>query len=408
MKELHHALLEDERIVLESVFWSGAPSRHELIGSTGFSKTKLNAVVSNLILSGWLQEGEFQDSRGGRPPLGLKLVPDLGYLIGVDLGATGVDVVLANLALEPIATKHADTNVRNGPGTVMPIISKLIGQLLTDHQLEPSSVLSIGFGVPSPVEFETGVLVSPISMAGWEGFSLRDYFDSSFDVPVVVDNDVNVMALGELWAQRTSNTSSHHRENLVVLKLGTGIGAGIIAHGEIYRGADGAAGDIGHNCVDPNGPRCLCGNFGCLEVWAGSPAIIRAATEAAQSDPSSMLAELLEQKGELTLEDVGLASRNGDVAANTIIQDAGSRIGQVVASLVNFFNPSKILIAGRTARTGPLMLSSIRQSVYARSLPLSTRTLRIDYTRLNEDSGTRGTCALALLHAIRSPETTSN
>jgi predicted NBD/HSP70 family sugar kinase len=415
VRELLQNLQADERIILESVFWAGTPSRHELLLSTGFSKTKLNEAVANLIASGWLEEGELQDSRGGRPPLGLSFAPKLGYVIGVDLGATRVDVILSNVALEPIEVCHASIDVRSGPGTVMPMISKLIADLLESHHLEPDQVLSLGFGMPSPIEFETGILINPILMAGWEGFSLRDYFASSLEVPVAVDNDVNVMALGELWHTRINAPAQDRHENFLVVKLGTGIGAGIVARGEIYRGADGAAGDIGHNCVDPHGPRCVCGNFGCLELWAGANSIIQSATEAGRNAQSPAIAILLEKNGLLrkpyllekpgiTIEDVARAAREGDHASNEIIQDAGSRIGQVLAGLVNFFNPARILIGGRVARIGPLMLSSIRQSVYARSLPLSTRALRIDYTRLGNESGMRGACALALLEAIRRPD----
>jgi predicted NBD/HSP70 family sugar kinase len=415
VRELLRSLQSDERIILEAVLWAGVPSRHELLLSTGFTKTKLNEAIANLIASGWLEEGELQDSRGGRPPLGLRLAASLGYVIGVDLGATGVDVILSDLALEAIEVRHADTDVRHGPGTVMPVISRLIAELLETHHLKPNQVLSLGFGIPSPIEFETGVLINPILMAGWEGFSLRDYFASSLDVPVAVDNDANVMALGELWHTRTNASNPDRRENFLIIKLGTGIGAGIVARGEIYRGADGAAGDIGHNCVDPHGPRCVCGNFGCLEVWAGANSIIQSATDAGRNAQSPAIAVLLEKNGLLrkpyllekpgiSIEDVARAAREGDHASNEIIQDAGSRVGQVLAGMVNFFNPARILIGGRVARIGPLMLSSIRQSVYARSLPLSTRALRIDYTRLGDESGMRGACALALLEAIRRPE----
>jgi predicted NBD/HSP70 family sugar kinase len=200
------------------------------------------------------------------------------------------------------------------------------------------------------------------------------------------------MALGELWHHRTNAPTSSRSENFVVVKLSAGIGAAIIAQGDIYRGTDGAAGDIAHICVDPNGQRCVCGNVGCLEMLAGAQAIVRAATEA-----------LGKQANELTIQDVGTAALDGDIAANEIIHRAGSAIGQVLAATVNLLNPSRIFIGGEVAQISPLLLASIRQSVYSKSLPLSTRQLRIDYTRLGERSGLYGAAALAVLSSIRTP-----
>jgi predicted NBD/HSP70 family sugar kinase len=274
--------------------------------------------------------------------------------------------------------------------------------LLEERNLKPERLLGIGVGVPGPVEFASGLLISPPLMPGWEGFSLREHFAPSFPSPVYVDNDVNLMAIGELWhARRTNPTILKSGDHMIVLKLGTGIGAGIIAGGEVYRGADGAAGDVGHICVDPSGPRCHCGNFGCLEAMAGAPAIVKAAIEAGREGRSEAFASLLSQGAPITTFEVARAAREGDEAANAIIQQAGALVGQMLASLVNFFNPSRILIGGGVAHLGPLMLASIRQSVYGRSLPLSTRKLRIDYTRLGDDSGQRGATALALLEVLR-------
>ena len=396
------SLQDDESRVLQAVFWSGSASRHDLAGLTGYSKTKLNGLVGSLIDDGWLSDGAPRDSSGGRRPAGLELSGGLGYLVGVDLGATSVDIMLSDANLRPLATRHAEIDVRRGPGPVMARVSKDIEALLAESQVRPELLRGIGVGVPGPVEFETGLLISPPIMPGWEGFSLREHFAAAFDAPVFVDNDVNVMALGELWhARTTAATPGARDENWIVVKLGTGIGSGIIAHGDIYRGADGSAGDVGHVCVDPQGPRCHCGNFGCLEAMAGAPAIARAAEQAARDGLSPFFAARLQEAGVLDTRDVARAAREGDPAANAIIQEAGGRVGAMLASMVNFFNPSRILIGGGVAHVGPLMLASIRQSVYGRSLPLSTRKLRLDYTRLGDTAGLRGATALALVEVLR-------
>jgi len=203
------------------------------------------------------------------------------------------------------------------------------------------------------------------------------------------------MALGELWRlQRTL-------PNFLVIKVGTGIGCGVVCHGEVYRGANGSAGDVGHICVDPDGPRCHCGNLGCVETMAAGPAIARLAVEAAQTGRSAMLAERLAEQGQLAPEDVGRASRAGDAAANSIVQGAGSLIGQMLASVVNFFNPSHVFVGGGVTRIGPLFLASLRQSVYQRSLALSTRHLEILYAPLADQGGLIGAGVLAMQETLR-------
>jgi predicted NBD/HSP70 family sugar kinase len=390
-----HNFSSDERNILEHVFWEGTPSRHRLIEQTKFSKSKLNALVSNLLAEGWLEEGETQHSNTGRPASEVHLSTRFGYVIGVDLWANIVHITLSDANLRFIDSTSQEVDVRSGPQNVMPTITKSIKHMLQQNKLEPSAIGQIGMGVPGPVDFEGGTMVHPILMAGWEGLSFQEYFNSSLGISVVVDNDVNVMALGELWHHRTNASNSSRNENIVVVKLSAGIGAAIIAQGDIYRGTDGAAGDIAHICVDPNGQRCVCGNVGCLELLAGAHAIVRAATETLVKNANGLMVSAL------TIQDVGAAALAGDISANEIIHRAGSAIGQVLAATVNLLNPSRILIGGEVAQISPLLLASIRQSVYSKSLPLSTRQLRIDYTRLGERSGLYGAVALAVLSTIR-------
>lgn len=215
-----------------------------------------------------------------------------------------------------------------------------------------------------------------------------------YRAPVFVDNDVNVMALGELWRMQ------RRLPNFLVIKVGTGIGCGIVCHGRVYRGANGSAGDVGHICVDPAGPRCHCGNLGCVEAMAAGPAIASAAAEAARSGQSALLQQMLDERGTLKPADVAHASRAGDVAANAIVQRSGALIGQMLASVVNFYNPSHVFIGGSIQRIGPLFLAAVRQSVYQRSLALSTRHLEIQYTPLGERAGLIGAGVLAMQESM--------
>ncbi|MGE5248916.1 MAG: ROK family protein, partial [Bacteroidota bacterium] len=251
----------------------------------------------------------------------------------------------------------------------------------------------IGVGVPGPVDFARGVLVAPPLMPAWENFKIRDYMKESFPAAfVVVDNDVNIMALGE---QRAGDAASI--DHFIFVKIGTGIGAGIISNGRLHRGSDGCAGDIGHICVDKKGPICACGNTGCLEAMSAGPAIAARAVEAARAGSSTILSQMMNANaGRLSPEDVNAACREGDPAALEIIHASGQMIGDVLAGLVNFFNPSHVFIGGGIANFGNHLLVAIRRAVLQRSLPLATTHLTIQYSRMGSDAGITGAIALAL------------
>jgi glucokinase-like ROK family protein len=384
-----------EMNLLQTVFWSAGSSRHALAGRLDCSKSKANALAAGLIDQGLLEETGLQESSGGRRPETLQLARGLGVVIGVDLGATSLDVAVLRPDLGVLAHHGEAADVRAGPGVVLARVREVMRELLARCGIPPKKVIAIGMGVPGPVDFATAQLVEPPLMPEWDSFSIRDYLGEAFTAPVFVDNDVNLMALGELWRLQRS------LQNFLVIKVGTGIGCGIVCHGEVYRGANGSAGDVGHICVDQAGPRCHCGNLGCVEAMAAAPAITRRATEAAEAGESAALAELLRANGRLSAVDVGQASRNGDAAANAIIQRSGALIGQMLASVVNFFNPSHVFIGGGVTQIGPLFLASVRQSVYHRSLALSTRHLEIQYTPLGPQSGLVGAGALAMQESLR-------
>jgi glucokinase-like ROK family protein len=388
------ALSTGELDMLDQVFWSENMSRGELAGRSDFSKSKANTMVARLIERGLLEEWGTRPSSGGRRPETVRLSNGMGVLAAVDIGATSVDVAILSPNMAVLAQRSEAADVRADPTQLMTHVREVLGELLEQCGSTRQQVLGIGVGVPGPVAFDSGLLVNPPLMPGWENFSIREFLVEDFAAPVSVDNDVNVMALGTLWHLR------RRLQNFLVVKIGTGIGCGIICHGEVYRGADGSAGDIGHICIDLEGPRCHCGNVGCVEAMAAGPAIGRMANEAANRGESALLAEALRAKGELTPIDVGIASRAGDVAANAIIQRAGMHIGQTLAAVVNFFNPSHVFIGGGIAQIGPLYLASIRQSVYHRSLALSTRHLEIQYAPQAQDAGVIGAGVLALQESM--------
>lgn len=355
-------------------------------------------MVAALLDEGLLDEAGLQDSSGGRRAETLRLSQSLGVVIGADLGATSMQLAVMRPDLTVLARQREAIDVRRqGPGLILARLRTVLRELLARCGASAAQLIAIGMGVPGPVDFASGQLVNPPLMPEWGGFSIRDYLHEAFAAPVFVDNDVNLMALGELWRLQ------RRLLNFLVIKVGTGIGCGIVCHGQVYRGANGSAGDVGHICVDQSGPRCHCGNQGCVEAMAAAPAMARMAMEAARQGESALLAERLQAQGTLSVEDLAQLSRAGDVAANAIIQRAGNLVGQMLASVVNFFNPSQVFIAGRVADSGPLFLASVRQSVYQRSLALSTRQLEIQYAPLAADAGLVGAGVLAMHESMRRP-----
>jgi glucokinase-like ROK family protein len=368
-------------------------SRSDLCAATGFSRIKISTILSKLLDQDYIIEIGEGSSSGGRRPRLVALNRSIAYVIGVDMGATSVDIAVADLEGKVLTRRTTIIDVRDGPEMILSTVCTVSTELIVEISASPVSVISIGVGVPGPVEFISGVLVAPPIMPGWEAYPIREFINNTFpNARVIIDNDVNVMALGEF-----NNGSGQENENFIFVKIGTGIGAGIICNKQVYRGNTGCAGDIGHICADRQGPVCRCGNTGCLEAMAAGPAIAASAMESAISGKSPNLARIMESKnGTLTAEDVGRAAAEGDPISFEIIRRSGRMIGEVLASLVNFFNPDMIIIGGGVSNIGYQLLSSIRQSVLHRSLPLATRDLDIVYSTLGSQAGTIGAINLAL------------
>ena len=271
-----------------------------------------------------------------------------------------------------------------GPDHVLGWVETVITEMLADQRRTVAELAAIGIGLPGPVEHSSGRAINPPIMPGWDRYDVPAHVQRAFDVPVLIDNDVNIMALGEQHAHLPDVA------DLVFIKVSTGIGAGLISGGKLQRGAQGTAGDLGHVFV----PRaadvtCRCGNQGCLEAVAAVPALaagLREAGVAVEGD-----------------HDVVRLVRAGDPLAVALVRQAGRDLGEVLAVLVNLTNPSAIVIGGSLALAGESLLAGIRETVYQRSLPLATEHLRVVTSLAGERAGVLGAAALAIGHAL-SPE----
>jgi glucokinase-like ROK family protein len=357
----------------------------------GVSRSKISMEVGRLIEAGLLTEDGLAKSEGGRRSSLLRIPRAAGLIAAVDLGATSTDVALSTLGGEILEHRGEPGDIKDGPGKVLGRVKELLAELLVKEGADAREVLAVGVGVPGPVEHASGVLRSPPIMPGWDRFPIRSAFAGEYNAPVFVDNDVNVMALGE-----HRDGVGKGEDNVLFVKIGTGIGGGIIADGHLQRGSQGCAGDIGHICVDPDGPVCSCGNKGCLEAMAAAPAIATRAKRYAEEGLSPVLREFFDERGALTSRDVGEAASLGDYHALQIIRESGRLVGQVLAILVSTLNPSLIVVGGGVANIGNSLLAEIRTAVYRRSLPLATRDLPIVLSALDQEAGVTGASVLAV------------
>jgi predicted NBD/HSP70 family sugar kinase len=370
-----------------------ASTRADLAALTGLARSTVSQRIEALLARGLLYEAGEGPSTGGRPPVMLAFNPRAGVVLAADLGATHSRTAVTDLEGTALAESRQEMEIAEGPDVVLEQVQATFDQLLAEAGVPRGDVVGIGVGLPGPVEFATGRPVNPPIMPGWDGVRVPERFAERFgaDVPVLVDNDVNIMAAGEHWTRWASV------DDLLFIKVGTGIGCGIVAGGRIHRGAQGAAGDLGHIQVPDTviaqvsldgaaPPVCRCGNVGCVEAVAGGGALARRLAERGYDTRNA--------------RDVVRLVRGGDAEAGMLVRTAGRVLGEVLAAAVNLFNPAVIVIGGDLARAHEQLLAGVREIVYSRSLPLATRHLEIVRSTLDDRAGITGAASMVIEHVL--------
>ena len=363
----------------------GVPrTRAQLAKSTGLARSTIAARVEELMRMGLIMPVADAASTGGRPPSQFALNPSARVVLAADIGASHTTVAVMDLTGAILATRTESRAVAEGPEPVLTWVVDAAAGLLEEAGRDIRSLVAIGIGVPGPVEHSTGQPVNPPIMPGWNRFDVPGWVQQHLQVPVLVDNDVNIMALGE---RATAWPATAH---LMFVKVATGIGAGVISGGELQRGAQGVAGDIGHvRVARGSSVPCHCGNQGCLEAIASGPAIAR--TLRAQGVPA--------ESG----DDVVALVQRGSLDAIQAVRQAGRDIGEVLTACVSLMNPSVIAIGGSMSRVGEHLIAGVREVVYTRSMPLATEHLAIVPSAAAENAAVIGAGMLAIEHAL-SPE----
>lgn len=361
----------------------GATTRPELRRLTGLSRTAVAARVSALSDRGLVVEREEGLSTGGRPPTLLMFNSDAGVVLSAAIGRSRTRLAVCDLAGDIQAISDLDQEVGIGPDDLMPDVVKRLEALLEESGHEPGAVHGVGLSLPGTVDQQRGCSLDSPVMSGWDGVPLEPYFRELTAAPILVDNDANVIALAERDGERRGV------DDLLLLKISTGLGAGIISGGVLQRGAVGAAGEFGHNKTPAAaGKSCRCGDTGCLEAIAGGWALVRA----------------LQQQGKSVghIRDVVELANRGEPEARRLIRESGRHIGEVIAGAVNLLNPAIVVIDGDMARAYDILVAGFREALYGNATALSTRVLQVVPTTYGDRSGVIGSATL-ILDRILSP-----
>ncbi|MBI3216275.1 MAG: ROK family protein [Mycobacterium sp.] len=359
-------------------------TRTEVRTVTGLSRTAVSARVAALAARGLVTEGKDGASTGGRPPTQLRFNADAGVVLAVAIGRSRTQLAVANLAGELTAQVDIDRESSVAPDELMADVVKRAEVLLLDSAHDPATVLGVGLSLPGTVDLHRGASLDSPVMSGWDGVELQTYFRAFTEAPVLVDNDANVMALVE---RRSDHAGV---DDLLLLKLSTGIGAGIIAGGTLQRGAIGAAGEFGHNkIVAAQGLPCRCGDTGCLEALAGGWALVRTLRQ--QGHDVGHLRDVVELAG------------HGEPEARRLIREAGRHIGEAVAAAVNLLNPGVIVVGGDMAAAYDILVAGFRETLYGNATALATRVLQVVPSSHGDRAALLGSAAL-ILDRILSPE----
>lgn len=390
--------------VLRLIWQEHRISRAEIARRTGLSRSTITEVVDALLPSELVGEVGVGPSQGGRPPIVLEFNYQAGSILGVDMGAAHVAVALVDLRGHVLEWQHRLHPVRTDPAGTRALIAELCSACLSARPGSRRSLIGIGVAVPCPVDPEHPDRLSETVLPDWHGRSGFKALATRYRVPLLVDNDANLGALAERWWG-----AGRGIDDFAYVKVATGVGSGHFIRGEVYRGATGVAGEIGHLAIDPHGKPCVCGLRGCLATLVGAPALVERATELRARYPNSALAHALPTIE--TIEDAALA---GDPLALQVAHEAAHHLGIAIAGLLNLMNPKLVILGGGLSRLGDLLLDPLRDVIRNRTLMSSLAAANVRTSDLGPQSIAVGAATFVLDAALTdarlfpAPQTTSS
>ena len=378
------------RLVLRSIYNQEGISRADLSRTTKLTKTTVSGIVAELMQKRLVEEFGYASSHGGKPAILLRVVDSARYYLGIDLANSVFRGAVVNLRGEIINQTNLQVNDRNGEAALA-LVFDLIDQLLAEPYIPISG---IGIGTPGLVDPFRGVILQAVNL-NWQELPLKRLVEERYNLPCSLANDCQAAALGE-YTFANRNNSSH----LIVVKVGRGIGSGIIINGNLYYGDGYGAGEIGHLGMVEDGERCTCGNRGCLETVASSRALVHRAREIAQNNPDSLLNRFSQKTQDINTEIVLDAFYLGDPVLQGLVEDAGNYLGKALAGLVSVLNITHIVIAGSMARFNGLYIDSIKQGMLRNSMSFLAEKTQVGFSALGQDIVIKGAASLLLANEL--------
>jgi len=315
--------------------------------------------------------------------------------IGIDLGGTKISTALMDEHGAILARAGCETEAATGQDAVIARMVDTAKQVARDGgKADLRGIVAIGVGAPGPLDTKLGVLTAPPNLPGWLNVPLARIIEEQLGVPAYLENDANAAALAEFHYGAGVGCA-----NMIYVTVSTGIGGGIILNGQLYGGTDGAAGEVGHTMILPDGPLCGCGNRGHLEALASGTAIARAARELIAKGVPTLMVELAQgDTSAVTALTVEIAAKRGDLEAQRIIDRAMEYLGIGMANLANIFNPDMIVLGGGVTKMGEMLFAPVRRAVDRFAFPIIAKTVQIVPAKLGKDVGVIGAATVAVLH----------
>ncbi|MFN3966882.1 MAG: ROK family protein [Endomicrobiia bacterium] len=307
------------------------------------------------------------------------------FSIGVDLGGTKISAGIVDQSGKIISKTKLPTFAQKGPEFVINQIIKSIQQVIKKSKIKHSQILGIGIGAPGPLDTEKGIIHHAPNLPGWNEIPLRNKIQSKIGMDVFIDNDANLAALGESWIGAGKNV-----KNLICITLGTGVGGGLILDGKIFHGFQDAAGEIGHITVNPSGPKCNCGNYGCLEAYSSATGIVNRIREAIKNGEKSSLKE------PITSKKVYEFALKGDKLSKRIMKEAGIYLGIALSTVANLLNLEMAIITGNVANAGDMIFEPARHEIKKRTIYPANK-MKIVPAKLKTDAGIIGSARVVFL-----------
>jgi len=365
--------------VIDALRTSGTSSRADIARTTGLSRSTVSSLVADLLGEGLVVEriDLGRERANGRPPVLLALDPSAGLVLGIAFGHSHLRVALADLASEVIGERRREIDVDREALAGLDAAADMAAELLEEAGVGRDRIIGAGMGLSGPIDHASGRVHSREILPGWYGVDAQSEMSERLGVPVRLENDANLGALAE-----AAFGAGRGARNLVYLMISSGIGAGLLLDGHLFRGSAGMAGEFGHVLVDEDGPLCRCGNRGCLETFAAGPP----------------LAELVSRaRGEtVSIEAMLALAAGGDPGARRVLEDAGRVTGRSIANLCNLLNPELVVVGGRLAQAGDLLLEPLRESVRRYAIPAAADALSVVPGVLGERAEVLGALSLVI------------